>query len=440
MDEGQNSYSETPWMKSDRDDDDDMMESRDGKETPDPVTIPICVLKTEDTTDDESEQAHQASSVQLELNSNVVDSQIKDDMLSSSKMVSSFIPVSCSTCGLILRSHREQMIHIRIHPKECDICGKPYTVMRHLMVHLKTHHSTIPYPCKFCDKGYYVRNELLSHMRCHTAEWQYRCELCMKPFFCSSGLSLHAARSHPGENHQCTICYARFTTKSDLQAHIATHKKALPFKCMFCMSAFGVQNILMRHIRRHPGEPPFTCNRCGVTCADGRESIQHAFSHEVESDSAGESQIVKCEHCNKIFPSKDELVKHSCRTNEGTKSYKCTVCPETFSEPKELENHINKVHHTVRYNPFNPKVQSELIPAREKTIKTSHSVYPSYKCLSCSEEFSMKRDLKHHVKVMHLTKSQSSKSEVTKHIRKAAKESLTSSVEQHLNPMLEQSG
>ncbi|KAK6326627.1 hypothetical protein J4Q44_G00022720 [Coregonus suidteri] len=154
-----------------------------------------------------------------------------------------------------------------------------------------------------------------------TIKCLFKCDKCGKAFPTEEQLGAHKdlAKSRP---HSCALCCRGYWTETQLQQHLAWHdevRRRLPTELRYRLSAsvstgpakvnVPLPDLKAKSSLKPPPTPP------------SRPQNSH-----------------KCQHCGKAFLSPGALHKHEAQ-HDSDGSYRCSLCPRTFSEIRDLIDH-----------------------------------------------------------------------------------------------------
>ncbi|XP_014776240.1 zinc finger protein 436 isoform X2 [Octopus bimaculoides] len=231
--------------------------------------------------------------------------------------------------------------------------------------------------------------------------------------------------SDAGKLHQCVVCWECFLDKSDLKRHSRMHVGITQFPCIFCGREFSKGSDLRRHIRTHTGEKPFHCNMCSMSFARNcslkrhvkthaenatqiliseKQSFSGEFYHKKPAKPPNNGNSYPCAICGRAFSKCSNLQRH-VRTHTGEKPFTCSLCGSSFTRNWHLKRHA-KIH-----------VADKVINLEDKVIDldeiadtiSDNVVYQDdspaitevvlYHCDICKKDFSIRSDLKRHLRI-----------------------------------------
>ena len=258
---------------------------------------------------------------------------------------------SCPQCQkgfndlTILKRHL--LIHSSSKPHLCPHCPKQYSQLEELHMHIDTHLCTRSktYGCSFCDQSFTSSYYLKCHMYSHTGDWPHSCSYCGQGFSSLSALKCHKL-SHPGL-FECHSCGRTFKKRWELRSHKCPRSSAMDDSGTVGGEMDTPLSNPKMHLPGHSNKPGsevvrsdalkilYRCSVCERTFTSYNYMIVHNCKPNVQS----EPEILhKCSVCEICFPSNNHLVVHECKP----KIHRCPICREGFSEPSDLERHIDE--------------------------------------------------------------------------------------------------
>uniref|UniRef100_A0A3Q3VKG1 Uncharacterized protein n=1 Tax=Mola mola TaxID=94237 RepID=A0A3Q3VKG1_MOLML len=186
----------------------------------------------------------------------------------------------------------------------------------------------------------------------------FRCNKCDRSFKLYYHLKQHL-KTHLGsleKPHVCNHCGKAYTREGALKQHISTFHfyaeelscNQKPQKkvhvCEYCKKHFDHFGHFKEHLRKHTGEKPYECPDCHERFARNSTLKCHmAACQNGAGAKKGRKKLYECQVCSSVFNSwdqfKDHLVSHT-----GVKPNHCTMCDMWFTNPKELKSHLKLVH------------------------------------------------------------------------------------------------
>ncbi|XP_064646457.1 uncharacterized protein LOC135499552 [Lineus longissimus] len=275
--------------------------------------------------------------------------------------------------------------------------------------HSQDFELTSVYPCKFCHEAFSLYTALQEHIRL---------EHCDDPVVTSKSMD-YGKIHHKAVQHHDTRSSSSYSEGSDGK-----------YTCKFCSLGFEFYTVLQEHIR---------------ICHDGgrRSSVNSNASAKVPSSTSpvvvdGPSKY-PCKHCDESFPLYTALQEH-IRIEHGENAYwgraaymsmmidgreefleeimnccDCQFCPEKFTSPLLLQEHV-RVEHVPKWA-AQKKAMSQTLPpvstnndtAPALPVHNSPPVEPlnqevvknllkKYVCAVCGKEYSNKIRYQVHVK------------------------------------------
>ncbi|XP_030070194.1 zinc finger protein 770 [Microcaecilia unicolor] len=216
----------------------------------------------------------------------------------------------------------------------------------------------------------------------------YMCDMCFKQFETPSKLARHYL-IHTGQKpYGCQVCHKTFRQLVHLERHKLTH--TLPFQCDICFRSFKNMVTFLKHQQLHNENCPIDSKRVSKTEAQLERSVyvkpvhcsecQQSFSTEEKwvlhqcsppdhtHSVSKRPKALKCETCNKPFPSRSKLERHLL-IHTGQRPFACSLCVKSFRQKTHLA--IHQLTH-IKDKPFQCslchksfKLQNKLLKHRE---------------------------------------------------------------------------
>lgn len=271
----------------------------------------------------------------------------------------------CDTCGVEFSTKSKLSYHRAVCAQEkpqCDCCGKVFANKMTLKYHLKLlpqNKSDKPkeklfIPCKGCDKIFHSKKSYRAHVVIHDG-LTYPCPICGKLFQWKRNLARHT-RNHKekeaGELHECRACGKSFASRDCYNNHMRLSKKhvqedAYQHECSYCGKKYATKWCLTDHIDwDHMKRIKYQCNVCFKAFKTAKIMVAHVNNIHEGKKKEEEGEHL-CDICGKSYKTVKRLkghvwAMHTKRSN--MKSYKCKLCPATFTWQTSIYKHMKMMH------------------------------------------------------------------------------------------------
>ncbi|XP_008284106.1 zinc finger protein 208-like [Stegastes partitus] len=249
-------------------------------------------------------------------------------------------------------------------PASCLDCGKRFSSAGGLLEHKKV--------CPEATQGSKLEVQTLEaevppslgRLSEQTVKCLFKCDKCGKAFQTEEHLGNHKAKAK-SRPYCCALCCHGFWTENQLQQHLAWHDEVrcrLPNEVRYRLSAAMTSKLLRPNLLTADGKgKPF------LSSATGQSQSSH-----------------KCQRCGKAFLSPTALQNHETEQCTGGDSYRCSVCPRTFSEIQDLIDHHQEC------------ISDYKRPSDAPAAAVSSGDTDGLTCLECGTTFCQETDLHQH--------------------------------------------
>ena len=194
------------------------------------------------------------------------------------------------------------------------------------------------------------------------------CDVCEISFQSKEAFMKHMNDVHWNPcTHRCDICDKTFISKEDLGKHM----DEMHFNpCPICEKTF------FRTVEKlnHMSEQHKNISAVDGNSRDGMESINYADytinGHQIEGlvfRNLETPNTEICDVCERLFQSKEALVKHMDEVHWNPCTYKCDICEKTFLSKEDLGKHMPEQH-----NQSIPSEESFIVHIQRQSTLLGH--------------------------------------------------------------------
>ena len=269
----------------------------------------------------------------------------------------------CSKCSQNFRQKGELEKHLQIHEEKqvtCSRCGVILKSSYSLKRHIRRIHSGKKIPCEVCGKEFNRRENcnlhyLRKHKETHKGEKRFCCSQCDKQ--CESRKALqHHVLEHGGEFYCCPHCNVGYSSRLDLDKHWVVHQ-GQPFVCRECKEVFVTVTAYSFHSRVSMPGNKLTCPFC-EKCLLKKSFVKHMKDIHASIEDLGDNLegTFPCVSCDELFSSERSLLWHELCHHDSMKCLKSDSVncagKNTSSESDQLKNERTKHFEQQRIDPM----------------------------------------------------------------------------------------
>lgn len=285
---------------------------------------------------------------------------------------------------------------------DCDAQCKNVTSLRLHAMQIHTHCCI--FKCSDCGKVLSNFKSFVNHVRSHKKWLRYCCEFCNKHFTMASILKKHRSSCHDNDRNMCQNCGSIFENEELLQNHIILYTKSYrkrvkcetiedKLKCEHCQKEFKSRSNLLQHRLIHTERSrDFSCHICGKMFFTKGTLSTHMMTHD-------DTKPYKCEFCPMAFRARGNLQSHFS-LHSGAKPFVCEQCGKSFRVKRHLKSH------SIVHTDLMPYVceycnKTFRFKTRLNLHLRQHTGAKPYKCIYCQRDFTNGSNFKKHMKRRH---------------------------------------
>ena len=203
----------------------------------------------------------------------------------------------------------------------------------------------------------------------------------------------------PGKGYCCTVCNKWVKTRSVLKRHMISHTKLKMFSCFICNISMGYASSLHKHMRlSHDLEISYTDIHAmaKVPALEEQEELCREEIHKTPEKKRRSEKEVR----NIMLPEAEEAKNvelHDFEVGSPKFVFNCNTCFKNFSNKRLLENHMKIIHmggSAYKCNTCSKLFSSKHLLVKHAKMHTGEE--PAFSCSVCSRKFSNLKTLNNH--------------------------------------------
>ena len=211
------------------------------------------------------------------------------------------------------------------------------------------------------------------------------------PFVCPhDGCGRSFKRRLPFDNHlrvhQTQVQKDAKKVKKKRRRKKQQEKGDSAFKCKDCGFAYNYEKSYLKHLKVHN---IFICNICKENFATSEELDKHIETEhrKRERKKYPVDIALKCETCDEVFPSLEQLSSHNIE-HHGITGDPCPICGK-YLKRSSMRNHIEKVHKAESARKYVCDECGKVYKTKTDldTHYTKHTGDKQYVCQTCGKAF-----------------------------------------------------
>ncbi|XP_065163488.1 zinc finger protein 34-like [Atheta coriaria] len=251
------------------------------------------------------------------------------------------------------------------------------------------------FECEICGRCFMNQSRMEMHKVFHKDIF-YQCIKCSQSFDTKEGFMVHSEEMQHEDFKLIEYVdnYGQIELPTSVEKDVTTIKVAEPLdtaeklKCELCDKLFSTkQNLDVHHKAVHNNTKPYACDKCDKQFPYFSSYKNHLLQHV--------SKTHACDQCEKVFSHPSSLVYHRETEHNNGRKFVCNKCKKSFKHKQLLLRH-QLVHTSER--PFSCTECKGAFKTRANLINhiATHTKEKKFFCTECGLCFPYKTSLNLH--------------------------------------------
>ena len=303
--------------------------------------------------------------------------------------------------------------HMDTEEKPEDITSKikdrPETFIPSLPLFLAEQDANGLFPCDICNHMFPMKGELRIHKLFEHEGLRFQCAVCRGIFFsqlemkehkrlCSSSL----VKSEKGNRDPlvCDLCGFVARRPDAMRQHRLSRHEGVSYKCDKCPKEFMQERNLKLHVKQVHESEPLLCDQCDYKTQREDTLKKHKMNMHGSPNDRNDLNKIFCDACEFSTTRLDTLRNHKLSVHQGVR-YNCPECDKFFTQERNMKMHIKVIHlRETELSCDQCEYTTLWKDSMHQHIKTKHEGV-AYECHICLKSLSSQRQLEKHIEVVH---------------------------------------
>ena len=198
----------------------------------------------------------------------------------------------------------------------------------------------------------------------------------------------------------CDLCGFVARRPDAMRQHRLSRHEGVSFKCDKCPKVFMQERNLKSHVKQVHESEPLLCDQCDYKTQREDTLKKHKMNMHGKPEDRNDLNKIACDACEFSTTRLDTLRHHKLSVHQGVR-YNCPECDKFFTQERNMKMHVKVIHLRETILSCDQCEYTTLWKdSMHQHIKTKHEGV-AYECHICLRSLSSQRQLQKHVEVVH---------------------------------------